>query len=230
MVTLLFCSILLVLAFVIYVYIKQEKPANVGGPRHFAPVSPPPVGLFDEEYKLAAIRDDRLQKRVAEETLRSRANAGDVHVLREIAGDEISVEDTLYADLLDRLISSAATPQELFRLVSHVARDERLKVTTALASTFLEMWKETPERLTVAEVLHVSALSDDPLLYHQACETAVEYLGNGRLPYVKAEDLLTLIEGEYWILSAGSRSSGSGFVLKRAIVGFRRQLVARTRT
>jgi hypothetical protein len=128
---------------------------------------------------------------------------------------------------MDALIGATESDQQLFKLVSHVARDERLKVTPRLALRFFESWQNSPDRLTVAEILHVSALSDDASLYLKVCETAIDYWSHGRLPNIKADDLQTLIEGEYWILSAGTRGSGAGFVLKRGIGDFRRQLISR---
>jgi hypothetical protein len=224
MVTFLVGTFLLIAALAIFVYFQLTQRNKDKEQSLFPPVSPNYEGLFAEQRDMALLdqRQDRMG--LMHQSMIRRAKAGDVVVLREAVENESGQG---YDELMNMLIESAGTTQELFRLVSHVARDERLRVTPGLALKFLETWKNDPGRLTVAEVLHVTALSNDPLLYRQASETATEYWLAGKLPQVKAEDLLTLIEGEYWILSSAARSSGAGFVLKRSIMEFRKQLVSR---
>jgi hypothetical protein len=223
MVTFLTGSFLLLIVLAIIVYLQRAQ-GNWGqrntlsaAPRRFE-------GLFAE-------RDARLQDSAkAEELLWARAELIRQAGKGEVQSLHIAAEMNdrqLYEQTMDALIGAAETDQQLFRLVSHVARDEQLKVTPRLALRLFESWQNSPDRLTMAEILHVSALSDDASLYLKVCETAIDYWSQGRLPNIKADDLLTLIEGEYWILSAGTRSSGAGFVLKRGIGDFRRQLISR---
>lgn len=224
MVTFIIGSLLLVAALAIFVYLQFLNQNNDTSQRLF-PVTPPSYeGLFAEQVATALLEEEKGQEMLKCQDLIQRAESGDDSVLLEAVETESGI---FYDELMDLLIGSAFTPQQLFRLVSNVARDERLRVTRGLAAKFLETWKEDLSRLTVAEVLHVSALSNDPLLYRQASETTIEYWLAGKLSRVRPEDLLTLIEGEYWILSAEARSSGAGFVLKRSIMEFRKQLVSR---
>jgi hypothetical protein len=223
MVTFLTGSFLVLIVLAIIVYLQRSR--GNWGQQHTLSAAPPRFeGLFAE-------RDAHLQKAAkAEELLSARsellsqAGKGDIRSLHLAA--ELQ-ERELYEQTMDALIGATESDQQLFKLVSNVARDEQLKVTPRLALRFFESWQNSPDRLTVAEILHVSALSDDASLYLKVCETAIDYWSQGRLPNIKADDLLTLIEGEYWILSAGTRGSGAGFVLKRGIGDFRRQLISR---
>jgi hypothetical protein len=223
MVTFLTGSFLVLIVLAIIVYLQRSR--GKLGQRHTLSAAPPRFeGLFaerDAQMQTAAKAEELLSARL--EMLRQ-AGHGDIQSLHAAAGMN---DRELYEQTMDALIGATESDQQLFRLVSHVARDEQLRVTPQLALRFFESWQNSPECLTVAEILHVSALSDDASFYLRVCETAIDYWSHGRLPNIKADDLLTLIEGEYWILSAGTRSSGAGFVLKRGIGDFRRQLISR---
>jgi hypothetical protein len=73
-------------------------------------------------------------------------------------------------------------------------------------------------------MLHVAALSDDAETYRQAVELALNSWRNDKLPNLSAEELHSLINGEYWVLSSNTRSSGAGFVLKRTLATAKREL------
>jgi hypothetical protein len=223
MVTFLTGSFLVLIVLAIIVYLQRTR--GKWGQRHTLSAAPPRFeGLFaerDAQLQTAAKAEAFLSAR--SELLRQAGN-GDLqslHVAAEMNDRE------LYEQTMDALIGATESDQQLFKLVSQVARDERLKVTPRLALRFFESWRNSPDRLTVAEILHVSALSNDASLYLKVCETAIDCWSQGRLPHIKADDLQTLIEGEYWILSAGTRGSGAGFVLKRGIGDLRRQLISR---
>jgi len=47
---------------------------------------------------------------------------------------------------------------------------------------------------------------------------------NDKLPDISAEELHSLINGEFWVLSSNTRSSGAGFVLKRTLATAKREL------
>jgi hypothetical protein len=75
-------------------------------------------------------------------------------------------------------------------------------------------------------MLHVAALSNDAAVYQTAVETALEFWRGGLLSEVSAQELRAILEGEFWILSSPARSSGAGFLLKRALAVARRELKA----
>jgi hypothetical protein len=47
-----------------------------------------------------------------------------------------------------------------------------------------------------------------------------------KLGDISPVELRALFDGEFWVLSSRSRSSGAGFVLKRTLDGARRELEA----
>ena len=77
-----------------------------------------------------------------------------------------------------------------------------------------------------AKALHFAALSDDAGLYRQTVEDAIELRREGKLMDVLPAELRALFDGEFWILSSRTRSSGAGFVLKRTLENARRELEA----
>ena len=75
-------------------------------------------------------------------------------------------------------------------------------------------------------MLHVAALSDDAAIYQKGVETALGSWRKGSLSEISPQELRAILEGEFWILSLPTRSSGAGFLLKRALAGARRELDA----
>jgi hypothetical protein len=75
-------------------------------------------------------------------------------------------------------------------------------------------------------MLHVAALSDDAELYRTAVVNALDFWRIGQLAETSPQELLAVMEGEFWILSAQVRNSGAGFLLKRTLSSARRELEA----
>ena len=152
----------------------------------------------------------------------ARAKNGERSVLEEVseAGDE-----DLYDRLLNELVEGADSNAKLLSLMSYVGTHE-LPVNTALASAVLKSWQESPDRSTTSKALHFAALSDDANVYREAVEAALAFWREGKLSGVSAMELRALFDGEFWILSSGTRSSGAGFVLKRTLDSARRELEA----
>jgi hypothetical protein len=90
----------------------------------------------------------------------------------------------------------------------------------------LNNWKRSPDRGSTAKALHFAALSDDPDVYRVAVEEALGFWREERLKDISPLELQALFNGEFWVLSSRSRSSGAGFVLKRTLAGARRELEA----
>ena len=131
----------------------------------------------------------------------------------------------LYDRVLVELVRSAASDAKLLSLMSYVTQNE-LPVNRALATAVIAAWKKSPDRAGTAKALHFAALSDDPELYRQTVEQAIELRREGKLADVLPADLRALFDGEFWILSSRTRSSGAGFVLKRTLESARRELDA----
>ena len=81
----------------------------------------------------------------------------------------------------------------------------------------------------MSKAMHFAALSDDADVYRGAVEQALTFWREGKLSDVSAIELRALFDGEFWILSSRTRSSGAGFVLKRTLDSARRELEAAAR-
>lgn len=151
-----------------------------------------------------------------------RAKRGEKSVLQEAhqTGD-----GELYEEALNLLVAGVDADAKLLLLVSHVTRHE-LHVNRNLAERLIDSYRLAPDRSGTAKMLHIAALSDDAAVYQSAVETALEFWRDGRLPEISATELRSILDGEFWILSSSTRSSGAGFVLKRALRDARRKLEA----
>ncbi|HEX8283052.1 MAG TPA: hypothetical protein VF588_06840 [Pyrinomonadaceae bacterium] len=189
-----------------------------------------PRGLFDapdgeSPAEAAAARENR-EKLKADE-LRGRAAAGDLGALREAsaAGDA-----ALYRFVLDGLVGrSAGDPRELRALAAHIARGQGLRSSPELAEVLLGEWRRDPAPDSTADLLRVSALSDDAGTFGRAVSEVLQLWEDGRLKGVGADSLRSLFEAEYWVLSSEARVSGAGFVLKQKLAEARRRLASRAR-
>jgi hypothetical protein len=104
------------------------------------------------------------------------------------------------------------------------AADDEREARKQLAEQFIEAWQESPDRVSTAKMLHLAALSDDAMTYHDAVETALRVWQKGGIPDLSAAELQTLFNSEFWLLSSSTRSSGAGFVLKRMLSQAKREL------
>ena len=190
---------------------------------------PPPRfgGLFGGDASATADRASVKTSGITSEErarLRERAAQNDKSALRDA---QASRDAALYDEILDALVEQADSEKKLLTLASYVTRHQGLRVNRRLAEAFIESWKTaSPDRSSTAMMLHVAALSDDAALYRHGVETALQFWRKRRIPNLSAEELRTLAESEYWLLSAGIRSSGAGFVLKQKLAGLRRELAA----
>lgn len=218
---------------VLLIFVASLALLRTKGPRskEAADELPPgagPRGLFadagartcDDEGASEAADADELEK-----ALRARAGRGDLTALNDAraAGNA-----ALYRATLDALVARAAdSPDSLRALAAHIARGEELRSSPALAECLLELWKQSPTRAGAAELLRVAALSDDAESFGLAVSTVLRAWEEGRLADARAEDLRSLFEAEYWLLSSEAKRSGAGFLLKQRLADARRRLSAR---
>ena len=92
------------------------------------------------------------------------------------------------------------------------------------ADDLIKSWRESPDRQSTARMLHAAALSDDAETYRKAVEAVLRDWLENRIPGLSATELLALFNGEFWMLSAKTRSSGAGFLLKRTLSNAKRKL------
>lgn len=229
MVTVLVTSFLLIAAISYAFYWWQRAPSKEDADRSLVP--PRFGGLFGDLDAGASRAVADASKNVVtseqREALRERAARGDKAALLDA---HESRDTALYDELLNVLIEQADSDKKLLALVSYIARqpEKKLRVSKRLAEALIESWKSAPDRSRTAKMLHIAALADDAALYQQALETALQFWRDGRVPNLPAEELRTLAESEYWLLGAGTRSSGAGFRLKLKLAGLRRELAAAT--
>ena len=228
MVTVLITSFLLIAAISYAIYCWQRTSSNENAGHALPPPPPRFRGLFNDEQsdaQLAArFSEAEALRRTSEQraVLLERATQGDKAVLAEA---HALGNTALYDEVLSALVLRAKDNyKQLFALVSYITRSDLLRVNTTLAEKFLEAWKTSPDRSSVAVALHIAARADDASVYQRAVETAHQFWRAGQLSGVSAEELRAILEGEYWLLSQGVRSSGEGFVLKRKLAKLRQEL------
>ena len=223
MVTFLITSILLLGLFAISIYFWQKPSKSVGN----AELPPPdkPRGLFDHDSsdmaaQLSAVTEtDSSGKK---EALIERAGQGHKNVLQEA----LQLRDhEVYIEVLSVLIDKAQSAPQLLSLVSYVTQHE-LPVSEKLAVSFIESSKQALNRASTAKMLHIAALSDNAETLKNAVDVAFRSWREGNLPDVSAIELQALFNGEFWVLSSRTRSSGAGFLLKRTLASARRELDA----
>ena len=196
--------------------------------RDDAPVLPAgfsPRGLFDADSQDETPKETPEQTRRGE--LRERAERGDLSALAEA---DASRDAALYRFVLDGLVGRASGDAARVReLAAHVAGGRELRASPELAEMLLGIWREEPTPASTAELLRVSALSDDAGTFGRAVEEVLQLWEEGGLDALGAEDLRSLFEAEYWLLSSEAKRSGAGFVLKQKLADVRRRLSASAR-
>lgn len=226
MVTFLITSffILAIAAIAIYFWQKPDTPKVVD-----VLPSPPGRGLFIDgtsEGRALALADAQKQATIAttqqHAELLEHAKNGDKATLLKA----LNLGNTqLYEEALNLLVAAADSDPKLLSLVSYVTRNE-LRVNQNLAASQIGSYRRAPDRISTAKTLHIAALSDDAVVYQSAAEAVLECWRAGQLASVSAAELRSILDGEFWVLSSATRSSGSGFLLKRTLANARRELEA----
>lgn len=229
MVTVLITSFLLLAAIIYALYWWQREATRRSAPDERA--LPPESGwggLFHDEaenQKQLAIAAEAAAKEERARLL-ARASEGERGALVDAHAYGVAA---LYDEVLNRLVDEADSDKKVLVLVSYMTRETpALPVNKRLAEKFMEAWKTSPDRGSTAKMLHVLALADDASLYQKAVETALEFWREQKIRDLSAEELRSLAESEYWILSQTERSSGSGFLLKLKLAALRRELKRHT--
>jgi len=202
---------------------KRSSSKEVAGE---LPAGVSPRGLFD-----APSRDDETPGESPEQTrrgqLRERAARGDLSALAEAGA---SGDAALYRFVLDGLVGrSSGEPERVRELASHIARGSGLRASPELAEMLLGEWRREPSPASTAELLRVSALSDDAGTFGRAVSEVLQLWEGGGLDALGAEGLRSLFEAEYWLLSSEAKRSGAGFVLKQKLADARRRLSGKSR-
>ena len=221
MVTLLFTAAAILVLFGIGIYFWQ-KPAE-GDPARVLPPPPNARGLFEPEFSTEADATEHyaLISQQREELIKKARNGERA----ALGAAHQNGDPELYDQVLAELVQVSDSDPKLLSLLSYISQNE-LPVNRALAEAVLVSWRAAPDRGSTTRALHLAALSDDADIYRGAVESALQLWRAARLGDISAIELRTLIDGEFWVLSSRSRSSGAGFVLKRTLDGARRELEA----
>jgi hypothetical protein len=220
MVALLFTAIFIIglLAIPLFFWALRDK----GSGENLLPPPETPRSLFSDKdgFESAVVPAEPDERENQRHSLSERAKAGDKSTLVEAhdLGDR-----TFYDEVLDQLTLNSDRGPTLLALASYVTRNE-LPVNRKLAEALISSWKHSPGRSSTATTLHLTALADDAELYQSAVEATLEFWRQGLLADVSAAELRALFDGEFWVLSARTRGSGTGFILKRKLASVRREL------
>jgi hypothetical protein len=220
MVTLLLIAVVIVSIIGIGLYFWQKSTPDDS--ERVLPPLPHLRGLFaessssrEEEMAIAAQDAER-------SALIARAQNGEYSALNDA---DQTKDAALYDRVLNTLVKRADSDAKLLSLMSYVTKNE-LPVNAELANAVVTSWQNSPDRGGTSKALHFAALSDDANVYQAAVEQALQFWREGKLSDVSAVELRALFDGEFWILSSRTRSSGAGFVLKRTLDSARRELEA----
>ncbi len=200
-----------------------QKPAP-GNAEDILPPQPKLRGLFAEDSSANSAERERLgiAAGARAEQLIAKAKAGDRTALDEA---HQSGNAGLYDQVLTEFLQRSESNAQLLSLTSYVLQNE-LPVNKDLAAAGIRSWNATPDRSGTARTLHLAALTDDADTYRETVEKALGLWRERKLADISPVELRALFEGEFWVLSSRTRSSGAGFVLKRTLKSARRELEA----
>ncbi len=224
MVALLFTSIFIIglVAWAFYLWAPRGKTSEQDA---LLPPEPPRWLFSDNHEKQLPVVAAAADTETARQALRERTVNGDKSALNEAhaLGDR-----SFYTDLVRELRTQAQTKEARLALVSYVTRNE-LPVTHELANAIVADWFVAPDRSSTASTLHITALADDAEFYLRIVNEAYSFWQHRLLPNVSAAELRALFDGEFWVLSASTRNSAAGFILKRRLAYLRSELEDATR-
>jgi hypothetical protein len=230
-------TILIISVFLIFVASFALLRTKRSSSTRDADALPPGVyarGLFDgegrgylDEGNAEALKEDEAPEKIQAGILRARAEQGDLDALDDARATGAAA---VYRFVLDALVGrAAASPEHLHALAAHIAQSDGLRSSPALAEILLGEWRRGATRASTAELLRVSALSDDASTFGLAVSEVLQSWEDGRLKDVSAGELRSLFESEYWLLSSEAKRSGAGFVLKQKLADARRRIATRAR-
>ncbi|HSP64142.1 MAG TPA: hypothetical protein VLQ90_14230 [Pyrinomonadaceae bacterium] len=200
-----------------------QKPAP-SDTENILPPQPNARGLFAEDSSASSAERERLAIAVGEsaEQIIAKAKGGDRAALDEA---HQSGDAGLYDQVLTEFLQRSESGAQILSLTSYVVQHE-LPVNNALAKAGIKSWSAAPDRSGTARALHLAALTDDADVYRETVEEALGLWREQKMADISPVELRALFDGEFWVLSSRTRSSGAGFVLKRTLKNARRELEA----
>jgi hypothetical protein len=229
-VVLIFSLLILLLASVavfrrrLFLYPKSENENLPPAPRAVSLFAPTDEEMRDfekqEREKLLAEKRKSLRQ-----NLTLRANEEDFTVLNEAAETE---DFELYQNLLDLLVEKIKLdPKKVENLAAFIVQN-KLRANEKLFESFLVHWEKEPSVNSLSKFLQIAAASSAEI-YLQAVKTAVSLYQAGKLKPMTADELITVLESQYWLLAQDARISGAGFLLKTELASVRREITESSR-
>src|SRR5262249_26868886 len=135
-----------------------------------------------------------------------------------------------YGNALAALIAQAGDDVERLRgLARRIVGSDEFPASREFAEKMIGIYQGSLDRGSLAEMMHLSALTGDTDLYRRAVEIVITRWREGGVSNISAGEVLATIESGYWLISSEARLSGSGFLLKKTIAEVRRELAAAAR-
>jgi hypothetical protein len=222
----LFITSFFLLGIIIFaLYLRHNASSSDDSAGHALPPYGRFAGLFGDRAEIQQSKDEGVSDAELAETRARLLGLAELGQRESLDEAHASGDAELYEEVLNKLVSYAShSDKSLLALVSYITRTESLRVNRRLAEALMESWQKAPARAATAKMLHIVALADDASLYRQAVEIALRLWREGRVPDLTSTELRALADGEYWVLTTGSRNSGAGFMLKRTLAHMRREL------
>lgn len=188
-------------------------------------------GLFAEqqaeESRLLAIAEARLRDEDHRQQLLNLAADGEESALDE-AGNLADRE--FYAQVLQTLAAQAnGNSEQLRSIAEYIVDSQKLRSSSKFAETMLDLWSVPISQRSLADMLYLAALADDPAMFQRTVSKAIQLWRSDLRSKVSAKDFLATVESAYWLISGEVRYSGQGFLLKQAIADVRRELATTNR-
>ena len=210
---------------------RQQKLLTGGRPQREVTQRPARSLFADTQH---ALDETSARRSLAEPPAQSYMQQRSAFMARTATGDLSVLEDAhatgdaaLYRVVLNDLVERMArTDEKLNALVAFIEGHNALRGSVELAEVYSAVWQESPDRARTATMLHLSALADDADTFRKAAEIAALFWHNGQLPELTGEELRTLIDSQFWLISADARRTGAGFLLKQRLANLRTELVA----
>lgn len=188
-------------------------------------------GLFAEqqaeESRQLAIAEARLRDEDHRQQLLNLAADGEESALDE-AGNLADRE--FYAQVLQTLAAQAnGNSEQLRSIAEYIVDSQKLRSSSEFAETMLDLWPVPISQRSLADMLYLAALADDPAMFQRTVSKAIQLWRVDLRSKVSAKDVLATVESAYWLISGEVRYSGQGFLLKQAIAEVRRELATANR-
>lgn len=188
-------------------------------------------GLFAEqraeESRQLVIAEAKLHDEERRQRLFDLAAEGDENALDEAS--QFS-DAEFYSEVLRALTANAnGNPERLHSIAEYIVDSQELRSSSEFAETMLGLWRAPVTQQSLADMLYLSALADDPEVFQRTINAAIKLWRDDPRTKVTAKNFLATVESAYWLMSGEVRYSSAGFLLKQAIADVRRELATTSR-